>query len=109
MYLMLRPDQDTFAEAGTGAEWDETGEFRHLDSNQDKQSQSLLGCQLPHAGQRRLEHRRSDASTIPSHPQTLVRLWPQIERLPAGTGSYGGVRSASASAMAARAQPSIRQ
>jgi hypothetical protein len=58
---MLRPDPDTFAEAGSAAEWDEMGEFRHLDSNQDKQSQSLLGCQLPHAGRRRIEGRRSDA------------------------------------------------
>jgi hypothetical protein len=33
---MLRRAPDTFAELGSAAEWDKTGLFRHLDSNQDK-------------------------------------------------------------------------
>ena len=104
---MLRPDQDTFAETGSAAEWDERVEFRRLDSNQDNQDQNLMSCQLLHAGRRSVEDRRSVASTIPSHLQTLVRLQSAPKRC-LSEGSYGVVTSALAEPKAARAQPSIR-
>ena len=84
MDLMLRPDQDTFAETGSAAEWDERVKFRRLDSNQDNQDQNLMSCQLLHAGRRRVEDRRGVASTIPSHPQTLVPLQSVRKRSLAG-------------------------
>ena len=82
MDLMLRLDPDTFAEAGSATEWDEKGQLRRLGSNQDNQDQNLMGCQLPHAGWRRVNDRRSDASTIPSQPQMVVRLQPQLAAFP---------------------------
>src|SRR5215471_5221061 len=109
MYLMLRPDPDTLAEAGSAAERDELGEFRRLDSNQDNQDQNLMSCQLLHAGRRRVKDRRGVASTIPSHPQTLVLLQSAPGKLPGREGSYGVAMSSLTEPKAARAQPSIRR
>ena len=109
MDLMLRPSPDTSLGPDSAAEWYETVQFRRLDSNQDNQDQNLMSCQLLHAGRRRVEDRRSVASTIPSRTQTLGAL-ALANGMPTGwNSSYGVVGLPSAWAMAARAQPSIRQ
>src|SRR5215475_8796492 len=74
MDLMLRRSQDTFAGAvRLPNRMKGTVPADGLEPSQTR-FQRPVGCQLPYAGRRHLKDRRSDASTIPSHPRMLALL-----------------------------------